>query len=211
MSTRESHSDHAMDGSRDTPGQEMARVEWADLWSRHGALYFAEEYAQKPGYDRVGPCGPELRRELDRYAELRQERRLPHTGPLFRYLGNPRPLDAAVVREIISIAEELARPQCVKDGNDPEDVFYDGVRPLHDLRTTVANRWADMGWENNNAAWPGTWSTKIAVGNAADAVYKQLNPHLVLALAEGLTHGEALSMTGVADEAQKQARLEVPF
>ena len=128
-----------------------------------------------------------LKAELDRYVSLQKEQGLPSTGPLFRYLEHDRVLDENVVREIIRLAEQNAREN--EDwkalGLDPDAVFCLGVRPLHDVRTTVANRWDAMGWDmNKNAAYLGCWSTNIRVGNAADSVYKQLNGHLVMALPE---------------------------
>lgn len=153
-----------------------------------------------------------LEGEIRRYRELRLEQGLPDEGWLFRYLGHDRPLDANVVREIIGIAEDLAREECVAEGHDPEEVFSDRVRPLHDVRTAVINRWDSMGWDfNQNAAWLACLSTNIKAGNAGDAVYKKLNPHLVMALAEGLTLEDARDKTGVAKDASGEARMEVPF
>jgi hypothetical protein len=195
----------ALRGCRQGEKQDRARPEWASLWSKYGCLFFAMEFSQKPGYDRVCPNDPVLQQELEHYMDLRQKQGLPNSGSLFRYLGHDRQLAAADVREIIRLAEELAREECVADGLDPEIVFMPGVRPMHDVRTAVMNRWAMMGWGlNRNAAYLGCLSTNLKSGTAADTEYEKLNGHLVFALAQGLTREAAGVQSGRVEEAKAE-------
>jgi len=197
---------------RETLGQARAQPEWASIWAEYGAVFLAMEFAQKPGFDRVCPDGAITASERDRCLELRRAQGLPEKGSLFRYIHRDGVMKEHHMYEILHLAEKLAWEECTADGYDPMIVFNPNARIMHDSRTDVSNRWAEMGWENSkNAAWLASWSTNIRMGNAGDTVYKQLNPHLVLALANGLKLSEALELSGVADKAKARANMVVPF
>jgi integrase len=157
--------------------------DWAEHWP-NGAIRWRTEN-DKEEYDRVIPINAVLLAELQRFLRFRRA-----SGIQSEWLF-PRPLDPDThlldfdARDLLYVAEGLARETIAAEGLDADElipVLED--RAFHAYRALWENLRDDLGWQRNrNVAYAGGWTTEI--GGSQQVSYNRVKPYYLQAVVDG--------------------------